>query len=210
MTTKEKILAAGEVLFAANGYDGTSMRDITEQARVNVAAVNYHFGSKENLLTALLDRIITPINVERIELLDEMESDGEPSLTQILTAFLLPDLRALETLRERSPALPRFVSRMYSEASPLMHNVIGAQFAELGRRFGSAFARSLPDLGRDEIAFRLSCVVGIVVYMFAGVTAPGMAQIAGDDLATDLKRLLAVTKSIMDAPIEEVAHQRLH
>lgn len=207
MSTKEKILETAELLFATHGYDGTSLRDITEQAGVNVAAVNYHFGSKENLLTALLDRIITPINAERIELLDEMESEGQPSLAQILTAFLLPDLHALKTLRKRNQALPRFVSRMYSEASPLMHDVIGAQFAELGHRFGLAFAAALPDLDHDEIAFRLSCVVGIVVYMFAGVDAPGMALLAGDDITTDLRRLLAVTTSIMTAPIEEVAHR---
>lgn len=205
MNTKDRIIATAEVLFAVNGYEGTSLRDITQRADVNVAAVNYHFGSKENLLAALLDRIITPINDERLELLDAAAGDDQPDVDDVLTAFLLPDLHALERLRQRNPDLPHFVSRMYSENSPLMHRVMGSQFAEIGRRFGEALTTALPDIDRDEISFRLSCVVGIVVYMFAGVQAPGVAPLATGDIDGDLSRLLSVTRSIMTAPVVEVA-----
>lgn len=205
MTTRDRIIEAAEVLFAVNGYDGTSLRDITEQAGVNVAAVNYHFGSKENLLADLLDRIITPINEERLELLAARADDD---IDSVLRAFLLPDLHALEKLAGRNPDLPRFVSRMYSENSPLMHRVIGAQFAEVGQRFGTAFAASLPGHDETEISFRLSCVVAIVVYLFAGVQAPGMAQLTTGSTEQDLARLLSVTRSIMTAAIEEVATVR--
>lgn len=202
MATRDRIIEAAEVLFAVNGYDGTSLRDITEQAGVNVAAVNYHFGSKENLLADLLDRIISPINEERLELLAARADDD---IDSVLRAFLLPDLHALEKLAGRHPDLPRFVSRMYSENSPLMHRVIGAQFAEVGERFGAAFAASLPGHDETEISFRLSCVVAIVVYLFAGVQAPGMAQLTTGSTEQDLARLLSVTRSIMTAVIEEVA-----
>lgn len=205
MSTKDRIIEAAEILFALNGYDGTSLRDITERAGVNVAAVNYHFGSKENLLIELLDRIIAPINTERLEMLEEASTDGPPELEQILTAFLLPDLTSLNRLRARNPDLPRFVSRMYSEGSPLMGKIVGMQFAEMSERFGEAFARALPELSPAEISFRLSCIVGIVVYLFAGVEAPGVAPLATGDVNTDLARLLAVTRSIMTAPVWEVA-----
>lgn len=203
MSTKDRIIEAAEILFALNGYDGTSLRDITERASVNVAAVNYHFGSKEKLLIELLDRIIAPINTERLEMLEEASTDGPPDLEQILTAFLLPDLTSLNRLRARNPDLPRFVSRMYSEASPLMGKIVGRQFAEISERFGEAFARALPELSPAEISFRLSCIVGIVVYLFAGVEAPGVAPLATGDVNTDLARLLAVTRSIMTAPVGE-------
>lgn len=201
MTTRERIIEAAEVLFAADGYEGTSLREITERAGVNVAAVNYHFGSKERLLAALLDRIISPINEERLELLAATTSHD---IDSVLTAFLIPDLNAIEELRKRSEELPRFVSRMYSENSAFMHRVIGAQFAEVGRQFGMAFANALPGLDEAGISFRLSCVVGIVVYMFAGVEAPGMAPIVTGSTESDLTRLLSVTRSIMTAPVEEV------
>jgi AcrR family transcriptional regulator len=200
MDTRDRIIRSAELLFAQNGYDGTSLREITEKAGVNVASVNYHFGSKENLLVSLLDRIIAPINEERLELLDAVSADGPAGVEETLEAFLRPDLHALERLRSRDPDLPRFVSRMYTEASPLMYSVIGSQFAEIGRRFGEAFQRALPHLDEDEISFRLASVVGIVVYLFAGIEAPGMSSLVGDDVESDLRRLLTVAGAMMAAP----------
>lgn len=200
--TREQVVRAAEVLFARNGYSGTSLRQITEAADVNIAAVNYHFGSKENLLIEILDRVVVPINDERLELLDAAETEGTPDVSGVLTAFLLPDLHALDRLRSRDPSLPRFVSRMYSESSELMGQVMGRQFAEIQSRFYSAFASALPDLTDDEIAWRLSCVVGIVIYMFAGVEAPGVPSMVGPGVDENLNRLLAITVALMTAPAE--------
>lgn len=206
MTTKDRIVAAAEVMFARNGYDGTSLRDITEMAGANVAAVNYHFGSKENLLIAVLNRVVVPINDERIERLNALEAAGNPDVMRILEAFLLPDLHALQALRDRNPTLPRFVSRMYGEGSKLMNEVVGAQFAVVRQRFNTALARALPRLDVEEIDFRLYCIVGIVVYLFAGVEGPGLPGLSGIDIEEDLSRLLHVAGSIMNAPnLEEVA-----
>jgi AcrR family transcriptional regulator len=200
--TKTQIVRAAEVLFAREGYAGTSLRQITELAGVNVAAVNYHFGSKEKLLVELLDRVIAPITTKRIRLLDKAESKGDPGVTELLTAFLLPDLEVIADLKSRDPALPNFVSRMYSEGSELMAEVMGRQFAEAQRRFYAAFQKALPSLSLDEIAWRLHCIVGIVVYLFATVEAPGMPQMLKGDREADLKRLLAVTVPLITA--EEV------
>ena len=204
MDTKSRIIETAEVLFAKHGYEGTSLRDITEAAHVNVAAVNYHFGSKDGLLTALLDRVITPINEERLALLAEYHSDGTPDLRQVLTAFLLPDLQSIESLRRRNPELPRFVSRMYSDGSPLMGGVIGDQFARMRQEFGRAFAETLPDLSATELSFRISCLVGVVVYMFASVEAPGVTPLTTGDIESDLQRLLSVAESMLTAPVQEV------
>ena len=78
--TKERILDAAEGLFADRGFPGTSMRDITQGADANIAAVNYHFGSKEALLLAVLERRIEPVNQARLARLDELESSagGQP------------------------------------------------------------------------------------------------------------------------------------
>ena len=204
MDTKSRILATAEVQFAKHGYEGTSLRDITEAAQVNIAAVNYHFGSKEGLLTSLLDRVIAPMNAERLRLLEEATADGPLELRQVLTAFLLPDLHGLEALRKRNRELPRFVSRMYSESSPLMEGVIGEQFATMRERFGQAFAETLPHLDQEELSFRISCLVGIVVYMFASVEAPGVSPLTTADTESDLRRLLSITESMFRAPIPEV------
>jgi AcrR family transcriptional regulator len=206
--TKTQILHAAEVLFARNGYATTTLREITELAGVNLAAVNYHFGSKERLVVELLDRLVLPITEQRIALLDEAEAGGSPGVTEVLTAFLLPDLRVIDELSRRDPSLPRFVSRMYSEGSELMAEVIGRQFAESQRRFTSAFQRALPELSADEIVWRLHCVVGIVVYLFSIVGAPSAPPMLGDNVDENLKKLLSVTAPIMAAPAEEVIASR--
>lgn len=197
--TRERIVKAAEVLFAGKGFAATSLRQITKVAGVNLAAVNYHFGSKENLLVEILDRVVGPINTQRLQLLDEVEAGTTPDTKAVLTAFLLPDLKVLAELRIRDSSLPRFVARMYTEGTELMGQIMGRQFAEAQKRFYAAFAEALPDLATEEIGWRLHCVVGIVVYLFAGVQAPGMPEMLGSDIEENLHRLLAVTVPIMTA-----------
>ena len=198
--TREQIVDAAEILFAKNGYKGTSLRQITEHAGANVAAVNYHFGTKENLLIEILDRVVVPINARRIQLLDDFEDQGAPNIRQVLEAFLLPDIHTLKELRQRNPALPRFVARMYSENSALMQEIMGQQFEDIGHRFGKAIGTALPHLTAEEIAWRLQCVVGIVIYLFASVTPPEGSSMVGDNTDADLERLLAITVPMMTAP----------
>ncbi len=90
--TKERILDVAERLFADFGYKATSLRDITSEAGVNLASVNYHFGSKDALLTALLDRRFEPVNRRRLELLDGLEAsaNGAVDLPALVRAFLSP------------------------------------------------------------------------------------------------------------------------
>src|SRR5271156_1240304 len=88
--TKTRILDVAEKLFGENGFDGTSLRDITTEADVNLAAVNYHFQSKDSLIDAVIARRIEPVNQQRLEMLDA--AGPNPSLEKILTAFLAPVL----------------------------------------------------------------------------------------------------------------------
>ena len=91
--TKEQILDVAERLFADRGFPATPLRDITSEAGVNLASVNYHFGSKEALLAAVLERRLRPVNARRLELLDAIESaagNGAPNAEEVIRAFSLP------------------------------------------------------------------------------------------------------------------------
>ncbi len=195
--TKNRIIESAESLFARHGYAATSLRDITDAAGANVAAVNYHFGSKEALLIAVLDRTVGPIGPRRTALLDEFETAGEPSIAQVLTAYLLPPLEVIAELRARDTELPRFVSRMYTEGSQLMNQVMGRQFAETQTRFMGALRPLLPDVNDDELLWRLRCVVGVIVYLFAD-PFPDHPMTSGD-AEQDLKRVLNVTIPMVTA-----------
>src|SRR6266852_4816583 len=86
--TKTRILDAAEKLIGEKGFEATSLRDITAEAQVNLAAVNYHFQSKDSLIDAVIQRRIEPVNRRRIEMLDTAGPD--PSVEQIIEAFLGP------------------------------------------------------------------------------------------------------------------------
>ena len=103
--TRRRILDTAERQFALRGFAGTSLRGITREAGVNVAAIHYHYGSKEELLRATMERILAPVNAERLRLLDEAiaAADGAPSVEAILSAFLCPDLLLI---RARPRAIP--------------------------------------------------------------------------------------------------------
>src|SRR5438309_7430250 len=115
--TTERILNTAERLFAERGYGATSLRSIIAAAEVNLAAVHYHFRSKEALLDAVLERRIEPLNRERMALLDEYEraaGDEPPSLEAILTALIAPPLRLA-----RDPSFAKVVKligRIYADA----------------------------------------------------------------------------------------------
>src|ERR1700716_3713138 len=93
IATKDKILDTAEKLIGEQGYTATSLRQIIAKAGVNLAAVHYHFGSKEELLDAVVVRKVQPVNAARIALLERViaaAGEGQPSVEKVLESFLLP------------------------------------------------------------------------------------------------------------------------
>src|SRR5437763_5037954 len=112
--TKQKILDAAERLIAERGYSATSLRHIIAEAGVNLAAIHYHFGSKEDLLDELILRKAGPVNAERLAWLDRLEADagGRPlPVEAILEAFLIPTAATADA----DPQFVRVMGRMISE-----------------------------------------------------------------------------------------------
>lgn len=96
--TKERILDAAEGLFAREGFHCTSLRAITTRAAVNLAAVNYHFGSKDTLIESVFERRLTPLNQLRLQRLDDVKQraeriGGKPKTRDALAAFIEPTLQ---------------------------------------------------------------------------------------------------------------------
>jgi AcrR family transcriptional regulator len=137
---------------------------ITAAAGVNLAAVNYHFGSKEALIGEVFARLIDPINRERLEHLDRIEAahpEGPIPLEEVVDAFITPPL--LKWKRLGSTAL-RFFGRTYAESDALAPNIFKEQFGEVIRRFAAAFQRALPELDPPDLLWRLQFAVGAMVH----------------------------------------------
>jgi AcrR family transcriptional regulator len=211
-STRDRILDAAEQLFAEEGFAGTSLREITSLAGANVAAVNYHFGSKEELLRAVLSRIVEPVNRERLLLLDGAEAAAgpePPSVRAILEAFLAPDLRIIRDLGPRGIVITRFTGRSYTEPSELVRRMVQEQFGELGRRFHRALCRAVPDVPPDELWWRLMGVVGVITYVLASPEEEGPAGLLDpEDVDMSLRRMIAFLEPGLRAPAPRRGRKR--
>ena len=164
--TKEQILDAAEALIAEQGIDAVSLRAITSAAKVNLAAVHYHFGSKDALVRKVFERRIRPVNAERLAMLDEAEEavpEGCVELESILRAFIEPAIR-LYSQDAKGPMFMRVCGRIFAEPSPHLQRSIDDFFTEIVVRFGTAFKYALPELEPDELSWRMHFMVGSMVH----------------------------------------------
>ncbi len=169
--TKSRILDAAEHLFMEHGFEATSLRSLTAAASVNLAAVNYHFGSKEELFQAVLTRRLDGMNQERIDLLAKLERDaGERPVPceKILSAMLIPALRLARDEKRGGKNFLRLLGRAYADPAPFIRTFLSEQYADMIGRFKEAFLRSLPHLTRQELTWRLHFVMGALSYTLAG------------------------------------------
>jgi AcrR family transcriptional regulator len=167
-TTPERILDAAEALFADHGFAATSMRRITADAGVNLAAVNYHFGSKDALIHEVFARRLGPLNRERLDLLGsaEQHAGGEPvEIEQIVEAFVGPALRL--KLAPGGETFVRLLGHTLSQRDERVLKLFTGEFREVVGRFVAALGRSLPQLAREEIFWRLLFMVGSMAHTLA-------------------------------------------
>jgi len=168
--TQIRILEAAEELFMQQGFEGTSMRLLTSKAGVNLAAVNYHFGSKDALIEAVFRRRLDAINAERIAELDRLEKDaqGRPLAPEaIVRAFLGASLRMIEDQQGGGRNFARLLGRTYTEPSKAIRLLIGQLYALPMERYKAAFERALPGLPKDELNWRMHFMFGTFAYTLA-------------------------------------------
>jgi AcrR family transcriptional regulator len=171
--TKERILDTAEALFMEHGFEATGLRSITAAAGVNLAAVNYHFGTKEELFESVLTRRLDPMNQERLQLLDQLERDAAPlplSCDRILMALLVPALRLARDPERGGKNFLRLLGRAYADPAPFIRHFLSEQYAVMIARFKDAFGRALPHLPRKELSWRLHFIMGALSYTLAGTT----------------------------------------
>ncbi len=204
--TKTRILDAAESLFMEHGFEATSLRSLTAAASVNLAAVNYHFGSKEELFQAVLTRRLDPMNQERIELLERLERDtgGKMSCEKILFTMLIPALRLARDEKRGGKNFLRLLGRAYADPAPFIRHFLSAQYAEMIGRYKEAFLKALPHLSRQELTWRLHFVMGALSYTIAGTDALKLfAQVSAADKYDDellLQRLAPFLVAGLKAP----------
>ncbi len=165
--TRTRILDAAEELFMQHGFEGTSMRHLTSRAGVNLAAVNYHFGSKQALIEAVFRRRLDPMNLERIAELERLEAANNLTPEAIIRAFLLPSLRLVEDAKGGGRNFIRLLGRTYSEPAKEIRALIGQMYAPAMERYKKALERALPQMPGDELVWRMHFMFGTLAYTLA-------------------------------------------
>ena len=168
--TRDRILDVAEDLFAAHGFAATSMRAITNQAGVNLAAVNYHFGSKDGLVEAIFAKRLIPINRERLRRLRVLQNEhrGRVPLDELVRAFIEPALELSRDERSGGARFIRMLGRSYTEPSEALQEAVRGMYEEVIDRFKPVFAAALPGLDREELCWRLHFLVGTLAYCMSG------------------------------------------
>ena len=213
--TKERILDTAERLFAEHGYAATSLRGIIAEAGVNLAAVHYHFHSKEALLEAVVLRRSVPANQERLALLDRFEKEAggnPPSLEKVLEAFVAPTLHMSRDPRGGGMVFMKLLGRLHGEGD-LLPAIITSQFGDVLERFGAALRAALPDLPPKELYWRLNLALGALAQTLRG-GAKDLETISDFSLSCDsesaLERLVAFLSAGFRAPVPARATQAAH
>jgi len=166
--SKRKLLDAAELLFAEKGFEAVSVRDITQYAKTNVAAVNYHFGSRDNLLALVMMRYMTPVTEERLQRLDELEAQWAKKaipLEDIIEALVRPLVGQVKKSELTERLFYKLTGRICAEQGTGLPPQIEEQFRASAERFSKAFTKALPTVPMEELAWRIHFVIGGMIHM---------------------------------------------
>lgn len=205
-STRNRILDAAERLFAEQGFHLTTLRQITQAAGANLAAVNYYFGSKQALIRAIFRRRLDALNAARLERLDAVESDrGRPDLEAVLDAFVEPALEFTQGGDAEGQRFMQLLLRAFADRDTALHDAMRQEYAHVMRRFADAVSAALPDADHARLRHQLDFIVGALTLT--------MAESALKDtriIAAELAQFAAAgLRGSLESPIPESARHTL-
>ncbi len=170
--TKQAILHAAEVLFAGQGYAQTSLRTITARANVNLASVNYHFGSKKNLIQAVLKQYFDVLMPQIDSTLDALEpAQGNEGVGQVLSSLIAPMLTLRSVQANGTELFVQLLGRGYNESQGHLRRFIMQDYGVTLRKLVARIQSCLPEVEEEELFWRLHFAIGSFVFSMASSQA---------------------------------------
>lgn len=205
-STRERILLKAGELFAQQGFESVSMRDLTQAAEVNLAAVNYHFGSKDGLIEEIVSRIVLPMNEERLRLLDAAEAAAKPKpapASEVVNAFLRPVIQMVRESPLSEKLFFKLMGRCLVDRTAMIPPAAMEHFHNMAMRFAKALRGANPTLSHAEACWRLNFTAGSLISMLAH--ADLAMRFAGEtdnppDTETLIRRLVTHCTGGLSAP----------
>ena len=205
MSTKNKILDAAENLFAIQGFNGTSLREITSRAEVNLAAVNYHFGSKKELIKSVMSRYMNELSPRLEASLVNICEQEDLTLLEVFSAFIEPLLSLNEFKENGTSNFLQLLGRGYSDSQGFLRWFLTTQYPGVINNFVKAVQKAYPELTAEEMFWRLHFTMGTVVFTMSSSDA--LIDIAKSDfdkkmdIAGVIKKVIPYVAAGVAAPI---------
>jgi AcrR family transcriptional regulator len=200
--TRTQILDAAEHLFAEHGFRGTSVRAITDLAGANLAAVGYHFGSKAELLAAVIRRVIEPIVAAQHAGLDRLLAQSpDPPVSELVEAFAGPMFDEMPAGDEGGTRTSRLIVTILGDPAEEMRSWTGPAEEAVRDRYLAAFGRALPALSPEELWFRMRGILAVVavdrVDIYNQPPSAGQSPVAGEAARHQAITFLAAAMSAL-------------
>jgi AcrR family transcriptional regulator len=206
MSTKNKILDAAENLFAIQGFNGTSLREITSQAEVNLAAVNYHFGSKKELIKSVMSRYMNELSPRLESSLVNICEQEDLTLLEVFSAFIEPLLSLNEFKDNGTSNFLQLLGRGYTDSQGFLRWFLTTQYPGVINNFVKAVQKAYPELTAEEMFWRLHFTMGTVVFTMSSSDA--LIDIAKSDfdktmdIAGVIKKVIPYVAAGVAAPMQ--------
>lgn len=203
--TVERILDAAEALFSEKGFAETSLRNITTKAGVNLAAVNYHFGSKKSLIQAVFARYLTPFSVQfanQLDLLDEQQQTPEQLLKLLVVTLTKSGLEN----PEKFVVFMRLLGLAYSQGQGHLRKFLTSEYGDVFKRYMKAINRITPQLTPMERFWRIHFMLGAAVFTMSSVDS--LMAMADHDLTmkTEVKDVISQLMPFLASGLMAVDH----
>jgi len=169
LDTMKRILDAAEVLFAQKGFAETSLRAITGRAGVNLAAVNYHFGSKDALIQAVFERYLTPFCQALNGKVEELEKQGDVSLELLFSLISRLALGSQDDEPRRAMIFFRLAGQAYSQPQGHLRAYLREHYGEVFHRFLGLLRAAVPEVPPMELFWRVHFSLGAVIFTLSGM-----------------------------------------
>jgi len=180
VSTRDRILDTAERLFAEQGFHVATLRQITQEAGVNLAAVNYHFGSKQALMRAIFKRRLDALNAARMKQLDIALQTDPPELEEVLDAFVQPALAFTRGGDAEGQRFMQLLLRAFADRDTDLHQAMRQEYAHVMRRFADAISHALPDADPERLRQQLDFIVGALTLTMAESALKDTRIIAGE------------------------------
>jgi AcrR family transcriptional regulator len=168
LNARDRLLKSAEVLFAKKGFRATTVREIAADAGVNLAAIGYYFRGKDQLFTAVYESYAIPLAEERFRMLKIIQDGRQPSVEEVLKAWLLPRFGRGYNAHDRK-IYPQLTSRLSDEQWALQ-NMSSPLVKHVHRAFVDALQQCLPQLSRRDLYWRLHFTIGAIQFVIRAAT----------------------------------------